>query len=304
MITHAHSDHARSGSRNYLCATPGKPVLRERIGSDAPVESLTYGKRIKIGGVDVSLHPAGHVLGSAQVRIERSGYICVVSGDYKRQPDRSCESFEPVSCHSFITECTFGLPVFRWPQPESVASQINQWWRVNREQGITSILFAYALGKAQRILALIDPEIGPVGVHGAVARFTPHYDSAGIPLCPHRKITAENRDSFRGCGLIIAPGSTAGTAWLRKFGPVSTAFASGWMLIRGHRKRRPVDRGFVVSDHVDWSDLHQTVDDTGAGFVGAMHGYTDAFVRSLRERGLQAEGVKGYQERHSTEEDD
>ncbi len=227
----------------------------------------------------------------------------MVTGDYKRQADRSCEAFEPLRCHSLITECTFGLPVFRWPDTEKVAREINGWWRTNRDRGITSVLFAYALGKAQRILSLVDGSIGPIGVHGAVARFSPHYESAGISLAEHRKVTDENRTTFENKGLIIAPGSTAGSPWIRKFGTVSTAFASGWMLIRGHRRRRPVDRGFVLSDHVDWPELHRTVRETQATFVGAMHGYTDAFVRSLRESGLQASGIQGFQERSEVEEE-
>lgn len=297
VVTHAHSDHARGGSQGYLCSRSGEGVLRERIGADATIETLEFGERRTIGGVAVSLHPAGHLLGSAQVRIERKGYVCVVTGDFKRQPDRTCEAFEPVPCHALFPECTFGLPVYRWPDPEAVADEINRWWRGNAREGTTSVVFAYALGKAQRILSLLDESIGPIGVHGAVARFSPHYRKAGVRLAAHEPITAGNRDRFKGGGLAIAPGSAAGTPWLRKFGRSSLAFASGWMAIRGNRRRRALDRGFVLSDHADWPELHATVRETGASFVGAMHGFTDVFVRSLREQGLQAEEVSGYRER-------
>ncbi len=304
VVTHAHSDHARPGSSAYLCAGPGEGVLRERVGGDAAaIETLPYGRARKIGGVTVSFHPSGHLLGAAQVRIERGGRVCVVTGDYKRQADPTCAAFEPVACHSFFTECTFGLPVYRWPDPVAEGERMNHWWRANREAGRTSVVFAYALGKAQRVLSLLDPLIGPIGVHGSVARFSPHYRRAGAPLPFHRKISGENRGDFGGGGIIIAPGSTEGSPWLRKFGEVSTAFASGWMRLRGHRRRRAVDRGFVLSDHIDWPDLLRTIDETGAEFIGAMHGATGPLVRYLRENGLRAEEVTGYREREDHEKD-
>lgn len=258
---------------------------------------------MQINGVTLSLHPSGHLLGASQVRIERQGYTCVVTGDYKRQPDSSCDPFEIVSCNSFFTECTFGLPVYSWPTVESVQYEIHNWWRKNQEQGITSVLFAYALGKAQRILAVLDDSIGPIGVHGSIEKFDPHYKAAGISLAEHSKVTPENRSEFTGRGLIIAPGSTAGSPWLRKFSPMSLAFASGWMQIRGSRRRQALDRGFVLSDHVDWNQLHQTIYETGAEFVGTMHGFTSVVTQYLNETGIRSIEVGSLRDRDEAEED-
>jgi len=290
LITHAHSDHARTGMAAYLTAESGVNVLRERIGLDAPVAGIAFGERRMIGDVSVSFHPAGHLLGSSQIRVEHRGEVCVVTGDYKIAPDASCETFEPVPCHHLITEATFALPVYRWPEPQVVFDQINQWWRDNQAQGRVSVLFAYSLGKAQRVLCGIDPSIGPIGVHGAVDKMLPHYRSAGRPIpAGIFKASAEQKDRLKGRGLIVAPGSVQNTPWLRKFAPYSLAFASGWMAVRGARRRRALDRGFVVSDHVDWQGILDTVDATGAQTVGVTHGYADPLVRWLREeKGLQA----------------
>jgi len=290
LITHAHSDHARSGMASYLTSSAGVNVLRERIGLDAPISGIAYGERRRIGEATVSFHPAGHLLGSSQIRVEHRGQVCVVTGDYKTAPDRSCEAFESVACYHLITEATFALPVYKWPSPESVFEQINQWWRDNQAEGRTSVLLAYALGKAQRVLCGIDPTIGPIGVHGAVEKMLPHYLAAGRPIPPGvRKASAENKDLLKKRGLIIAPGSVQNTPWLRKFAPYSLAFASGWMAIRGARRRRALDRGFVVSDHVDWAGILETIELTGAETVGVTHGYADALVRWLGEkRGIDA----------------
>jgi putative mRNA 3-end processing factor len=292
LITHAHSDHARTGMASYLTAESGVNVLRERIGLDAPVSGIAYGEQRKIGEVVVSFHPAGHLLGSSQIRVEHKGEVCVVTGDYKIAPDASCEAFEPVKCDHLITEATFGLPVYRWPEPRVVFEQINQWWRDNQAEGRTSVLFAYALGKAQRVLCGIDPSIGPIGVHGAVEKMLPHYRAAGRPIPENIvKASADHKDLLKKGGLIIAPGSVQNTPWLRKFAPYSLAFASGWMAIRGARRRQALDRGFVVSDHVDWKGILDTVDATGATTVGVTHGYADPLVRWLREE----KGLDGYE---------
>lgn len=290
LITHAHSDHARTGMAAYLTAQSGVNVLRERIGLDAPVSGIAYGERRTIGDVSVSFHPAGHLLGSSQIRVEHKGEVCVVTGDYKIAPDVSCEAFEPVRCNHLITEATFALPVYRWPESQVVFDQINQWWRDNQAEGRTSVLFAYSLGKAQRVLCGIDPSIGPIGVHGAVDKMLPHYRAAGRPI-PAGIIKAgtENKDLLKRHGLIVAPGSVQNTPWLRKFAPHSLAFASGWMAVRGARRRRALDRGFVVSDHVDWQGILDTVDASGAEIIGVTHGYADPLIRWLKEeKGLQA----------------
>lgn len=289
LITHAHSDHARSGMQSYLTAESGLAVLRERIGQDSPVAGIPFGERRRVGDVTVSFHPAGHLLGSAQIRIEHRGEVWVVTGDYKNAPDLSCEAFEPIRCDTLITESTFGLPVYRWPNPADVFRQIHDWWRDNQAEGRTSILFAYALGKAQRVLCGLDPEIGPIGVHGAVDKILPHYKAAGRPIPETIKAGAETRDILKGRGLIVAPGSAQNTPWIRRFAPYSLAFASGWMAVRGARRRQALDRGFVLSDHVDWPGILSTIEASGAHRIGVTHGYAAPLIRWLKEeRGLDA----------------
>ncbi len=291
IVTHAHGDHARWGSRRYLGSTEGERVLRTRLGADARIESLAYGRPITVRGVRVSLHPAGHILGSAQVRVEHRGEVWVVSGDYKTEPDPTCTPFEPVRCHTFVTESTFGLPIYRWaPQRETFAA-IDAWWRANAAAGRASMLFAYALGKAQRLLAGVDPSIGPIYEHGAVDRLSRDYRETGVALPPTAYAGTAPKGSDKAGALVIAPPSANGTPWMRRFGAVSTAFASGWMRVRGHRRRRSVDRGFVLSDHVDWPSLLAAIQATEAGCVWVTHGYREPVVRWLREHGLQAVAV-------------
>jgi len=289
LVTHGHSDHARWGMGAYLTAEPGMGVVRERVGREAKIEGLPFGRRRRIGEVEVSFHPAGHLLGSGQIRVAHRGEVWVVTGDYKVSPDLSCEAFEPVRCDTLITEATFGLPVYRWPDSAEVFRQINDWWRSNQAQGRTSVLFAYALGKAQRVLCGLDPSIGPIGVHGAVAKLNPHYRAAGRPLPETLHANAETKPVLSGKGLIVAPGSAQNTPWIRRFAPYSLGFASGWMAVRGARRRRALDRGFVLSDHVDWSGILETIEASGASRVGVTHGYAAPLIRWLREvRGLEA----------------
>lgn len=288
VITHAHADHARAGSDRYLCAGPGKLVLRTRLGSAAPIETLRYGEPISINGVEVSMHPAGHVLGSAQVRVRYRGQTWVVTGDYKLESDPTCTPFEPVPCDVFITESTFGLPVYRWPDPSEVAAEINTWWRSNRDAGRTSVLLAYALGKAQRLAALLDPTIGPIVAHGAVMKMVEQYRASGVRLPPIDRVPPGARRVGDGRALVLAPPSAAGSRWLRIFGETSVAMASGWMLLRGVRRRRGFERGFVVSDHADFPGLMRAIEATGATRVLATHGFSEPLSRLLRERGLDA----------------
>jgi putative mRNA 3-end processing factor len=288
LITHAHSDHARPGSRAYLAAAPGIEVLRLRLGSEARIEGAAFGAPVDINGVRVSLHPAGHVLGSAQIRIEHRGEAWVVSGDYKVQSDPTCAPLEPVPCHTFISECTFGLPIYRWRTPDEVFREINEWWRENQQQRRTSIIHAYALGKAQRVLGGIDASIGPIIVHGAVARFVPVYAAAGVKLPEVWRAEPEVIKATRGRALVIAPPSAARSPWLRKFGPQASAIASGWMQVRGNRRRSNVDRGFALSDHADWDGLLETIRATGAAAIGVTHGYTEPLARYLNETGFNA----------------
>ena len=289
IITHAHADHARGGSDRYLCAAEGKLVLRTRIGGAAPIDTLRRGESLSINGVKVSLHPAGHLLGSAQVRVEHGGETWVVTGDYKLHADPTCASFEPVPCDVFITESTFGLPVYRWQSPEAIAAEINAWWRANRDAGKTSVLLAYALGKAQRLAAMVDPSIGPIVAHGAVMKLVEAYRASGVRLPSIDRVPPRARRVGDGRALVIAPPSVLGSSWLNLFGESSVAMASGWMTLRGVRRRRGFDKGFAVSDHADFPGLVAAVEATGARRVLATHGFADAFARYLRDaKGLDA----------------
>ena len=288
IVTHAHSDHARWGSKRYLCSAEGETITRERVGRDSTIDTLPYGQAIDIHDVRVSLHPAGHIRGSAQVRLEHGGQVCVVTGDYKRETDPTCTPFELVTCHEFITESTFGLPIYRWREPAEIARDINQWWAHNVSIGRTSVLLGYTLGKSQRVLSMLDPGIGPILLHGSMTRLTQCYRDAGVPLPPADHATVENTKLHRGKAIVIAPPSAHGSTWVRKFLPISVASASGWMAVRGQRRRRAVDRGFILSDHVDWPGLLRTIRETGATRVGVTHGYTSIVSRYLRDRGMDA----------------
>jgi putative mRNA 3-end processing factor len=291
VVTHAHADHARWGSQSYLCAQDGKSLLQSRLGPEANIETLAYGEVLSINTAKLSLHPAGHILGSSQIKIVEDGNICVVSGDYKTDLDPTCAPLEIIGCHTFISECTFGLPIFRWPSPEQVIREMNTWWRENQEQGRTSILFAYALGKAQRILASLDYTIGPILTHGAVEKINRCYREAGISLPTTQHIGDLEDIKILNRALVIAPPSADNPAWMRRFPNRSRAFASGWMRIRGNRRRRSVDRGFVFSDHCDWDGLVRTIEASGAEMIGLTHGYSAEMVRWLKESGHRAEVI-------------
>jgi putative mRNA 3-end processing factor len=293
VVTHAHADHARWGCGRYLAADPGQHLLRTRLGGTADIATVPYGQPVEHNGVRVSFHPAGHVLGSAQVRVERAGEVWVVTGDYKLDPDPTCAPFEPVRCHTFITESTFGLPVYRWEPPADLFAAINGWWRANAAAGKTSLVYAYSLGKAQRVMAGVDPTIGPIFTHGGVEKVTQAYRASGVRLPPTTPVgeAARSRGKPWAGGLVIAPPSADGSPWPRKFEPASAAVASGWMRVRGARRRRAVDRGFVLSDHADWPGLLTAVKATGATRVLATHGFAAVFARHLREQGLDADVI-------------
>ncbi|MDQ3195174.1 MAG: ligase-associated DNA damage response exonuclease [Pseudomonadota bacterium] len=295
VITHAHGDHARWGSRHYLAAAPGLAVLRARLGDDANIQTAAYGECIKINGVALSLHPAGHILGSSQIRIEHGGEVWVVTGDYKVERDSTCAPFEPVRCHTLVSESTFGLPVYRWPDQADVFASMRDWWRANQEAGGASMLFAYALGKAQRVIAGIAngaAAIGAIYAHGAVQKLNDAYRASGIDLPGTRYASAELKRGERQGALNVAPPSAQGTPWLRKFGNISTGFASGWMQVRGQRRRRAIDRGFVLSDHADWPGLLSAIEASGAERIWVTHGYSSVLARWLCERGLDAKAVQ------------
>jgi putative mRNA 3-end processing factor len=287
LITHGHSDHARPGHARYLATEAAAPVLRHRLG-DITLQTTRYDTPLRIGDALISFHPAGHVPGSAQIRVEVAGEVWVVSGDYKTTPDGLSEPFEPVRCHTFITESTFGLPIYTWPSEADLAAQINGWWRDTRAKGQTAILGVYALGKAQRVLRMLDTGIGPILTHGAVEATNAVLRAQGIALPDTVPVTpALDLKPFAGA-MVLAPPSALGSAWMRRFGPVSTGFASGWMRLRGVRRRRAADRGFVVSDHADWAGLNAAIAATGAGRVFVTHGYTAQFSQWLRDQGYDA----------------
>ncbi len=288
LVTHAHSDHARRGHEAYLCAEPGASLLRARLG-DIVLQSVAYGERLRCKDAWVSFHPAGHVLGSAQIRIEVDGDVCVVSGDYKLEPDPTCAGFEPVPCRTFISESTFGLPIYRWLPADQLLADVNRWWQGNTERGRTSLLLCYALGKAQRLLAGLDTGIGPVLIHGAMANLNDIYRAEGIALPPTRLATEVSEKSDLMRAIVLAPPSAAGSPWARRFVDPSLGFASGWMQIRGARRQRRVEQGFPISDHADWPGLLEAIDGTGAERVLITHGRGDALVRYLNERGVQAQ---------------
>ena len=288
VITHAHGDHLRHGSKKYWLADPGVAIARHRLGIDHHPDSLRYGERMQLGATTISLHPAGHILGSAQLRIEHEGQVWVVSGDYKRQPDPTCAPFEPQQCDVFISEATFALPIYQWQPTVQVVEEIFHWWRANRERGLASVLFCYALGKAQRVLAELRAFTDePVYLHGAVGTLTDVYRQQGIEMLQTLPATGDRKRDYRGA-LIVAPPSAAGTPWMRRFGDHSSGFCSGWMRVRGNRRRRGYDRGFVLSDHVDWPGLIDTCRATGARKILLTHGYSDALARFLNEQGVNA----------------
>jgi putative mRNA 3-end processing factor len=300
LITHAHADHFVRGCKSYMVAQEGEHVFRTRLGDDAIIQTLPYGQSTTIAGVKISFHPAGHILGSAQIRLEYKGDIWVISGDYKTEDDHISSAFEIVPCNHFITEATFGLPIYHWTPQDLVFDQINGWWKQNADTGKTSIIYCYALGKAQRIQAGVDASIGRILTHGSVERINKAYRDSGVKLPDtiYAKV-ADKADYKR--ALIIAPLSARGTTYIRRFGEHASGYVSGWMRIRGARRRRAVDRGFVLSDHADWDSLLNVIRQTGAEHVGVTHGYTSVLSRWLQQQGLDAYSIDT---RYAGENDD
>jgi putative mRNA 3-end processing factor len=290
IITHAHSDHARFGNKHYLAHKDSESILRLRLG-DIDLQTVDYGEVVSINGIKFSLHPAGHIIGSAQVRVERNGEVWVASGDYKIQDDGFSAPFELVKCNTFITESTFGLPIYKWPSQTLVMDEIREWWQQNQVQGKASVLMGYALGKIQRIIVNLQPFIGPVFAHGAVFNVNQKLREAGFNLPMIAFASDIEKKLFRDA-LILAPPSAVGSPWLKRFEPYSAGYCSGWMAVRGAKNRRAIDRGFVVSDHADWNDLNSTIAATGAERVYVTHGFTDTFARWLNEKGVEAHEVK------------
>lgn len=292
VITHAHSDHARIGSKSYICHNQSIPVLKYRLGNEISVTGYNYNEFFELNDVTVSFHPAGHIIGSSQVRVEYQGEVWVASGDYKLMNDKVCEPYQALTCDVFITESTFGLPIFKWKQQEHVFNEINNWWLKNSANGKATVLIGYALGKAQRILQNINASTGKIYTHGAIENLNEIFRANGCTITATEKVSPEiSKENYR-TALILAPPSAIGTPWLKRFEPYSIGIASGWMALRGARRRKAVDRGFVLSDHSDWDELNQAVKASKASEVYVTHGYTEVFSRWLNENGIKAHAVK------------
>jgi putative mRNA 3-end processing factor len=286
IITHGHSDHARFGHKNYLTHHSNIPIIRHRLG-EINVRGIEWNEPFHINGVTFSLHPAGHIIGSSQVRVEHKGEVWVFTGDYKTEDDGVCTPYEPIKCNTMITECTFGLPAFKWKPQADVFEEINEWWQSNKDEGKTSVLFGYTLGKAQRILMHLDPSIGKIFTHGAVENMT-EVLRPQLNMPKTHLITRETSSKEILGNVVIAPPSAHGTPWMRKMVPFETGTCSGWMAFRGARARRATDKGFVLSDHCDWQGLLQSIKESEATRVICTHGYTDIFSKYLREIGYDA----------------
>jgi putative mRNA 3-end processing factor len=289
LITHGHADHSRPGHQHYLAHRQSEFIMRQRLGQDIKIETISYNKSISINGVKVSFHPAGHIPGSSQIRLQYKGQISVVSGDYKLEDDGLSTPFEAVKCHELVTETTFGLPIYKWKPQSETFNEINQWWKQNQDEGKTSVIFAYALGKAQRIMKNVDNSIGRIYTHGAVENATNALRKTGLDLPDTIKITNEvPKKDYQGSLVITTPASI-GTSWMKKLAPYSTGIASGWMMLRGTRRRKAADRGFVLSDHADWNGLLEAVKLSEAETVYSTHGYSNVFTKYLKEEeGLNA----------------
>jgi putative mRNA 3-end processing factor len=302
IITHAHSDHARWGNRFYLTHSLSAPIMRYRLGADINLQTVEFGEVVYINGVKVSFHPAGHIVGSAQIRVESDGEVWVASGDYKLEDDGLSGAIEVVKCHAFITESTFGMPIYKWESQKAIFDEVNKWWAGNIEKGKASVICGYALGKAQRIIQHLDSSIGPIYTHGAVENVNEAIRASGIPIQGTTRVTPDiSKEEFRK-SIIVAVPSALSSPWIRKFQPYSSAIASGWMALRGAKRRKAVDRGFVLSDHADWESLNKVVKETGAEKVYVTHGYKSAYSRWLREQGLDAHEVDTLYEGESLEE--
>lgn len=296
LITHAHADHARPGHRAYCCHPDSVPFLQDRLGKDIAVETASYGTPFSINGVRFSFHPAGHMVGSAQVRVEQEGEVWVVTGDYKVLDDGLASPFEAVPCHTLITECTFGLPVYRFPDPNATFQAIREWWQECRDTGRTAVLFGYSLGKAQRLMHGLGEPLAPIYVHGAIQRGVELYRSLGYALPEvHPVKNGVSKKDLEGA-LAVAPPSALGTGWLKRFPQPSLGMASGWMRVRGNRRQRSVDRGFVLSDHADWNGLDQAIRASGPERVITSHGFNDLFAEWLREQGYEAHAERDLYE--------
>lgn len=291
IISHGHADHARWGNKHYLCHNQSKAILQHRIGADISIESLPYNEYKVINGVKVSFHPAGHILGSAQIRLEYKGYIVVFSGDYKTQPDFITTPFEPVKCHEFITESTFGLPIYKWKSEEELQQELQDWIVQNQQNNRTSVFLGYSLGKAQRIMKLVE-NVEEIYVHSAIHNLNKAIENSGITIPTTKLLTADFKKTEIQNKIVILPPALLGSKMIKKIPNAATAICSGWMQIRGNRRWKGVDAGFAVSDHADWNGLLSAVKATEAEKVYVTHGSQAVFSKYLNEIGIEAHELK------------
>jgi putative mRNA 3-end processing factor len=287
ILSHGHADHARWGSSSYLCTPTAAPVIKYRLG-EINLETLPFGEEKLINGVSFSFHPAGHILGSAQIKVSYKGEIVVFSGDYKTANDGFSEAFEPVKCHTFITESTFGLPVYHWQDQKWVFNEMEEWCKNNRNNDQLSILYGYSLGKAQRILQGLPESVGPIFTHSTIEAVLNVMRNQGVSLKNTIPVNEHLTRAELLSGVIIAPPAVQNSNWLKKFEPIRNGVVSGWMALRGARRRRNADKGFVLSDHADWDGLNEAISLTGAENIFVTHGYTDILSKWLIDKGLNA----------------
>lgn len=300
VTTHGHADHVKWGNKAYLCHELTKPILQQRLGPDLNIQTLPYGKTITINGVVLSLHPAGHVIGSAQIRLEYKGEICVISGDYKVEYDGISTAFEPVPCHSFVSESTFGLPIYKWQPQQEIFTEIGNWVHTNQQQQKTSVLIAYSLGKAQRLIQNLSGQC-PIYVHSSIANLNERFIAAGVPLAETIRITPDTKKESMQQGIVIVPPALADGKWMKSLQSAATGICSGWMQVRAGRRWRSADAGFALSDHADWPGLLSAIKATGAEKVYVTHGFVPTFSKYLNEIGIASEEV---QTRYGMEDDD
>ena len=300
VTTHGHADHVKWGNKAYLCHDLTRPILNQRLGPDLKIETLPYNKQIDINGVKLSLFPAGHVIGSSQIRLEYKGEVCVVSGDYKVEYDGISTEFEPVKCHTFVSESTFGLPIYKWQPQNVIFSQIKEWISGNHDKNKTSVLVAYSLGKAQRLIKGLEG-YGDIYVHNSIANLNEGFVKAGVNLPESIRITADTKKDDLQKGIVIVPPALAEGRWIKNLINGATGVCSGWMQVRASRRWRSADAGFALSDHADWPGLLSAIEATEAQKVYVTHGFTSTFSKYLNEIGIESEEVKTQ---YGNEEDD
>jgi len=300
FVTHAHADHARPGSSRYVCVDSSREIIKHRLKTQN-VDSLAFGETLMVNGVRFSFHPAGHIIGSAQIRVEYKGEVWVVSGDYKTEDDHLSGSFHPLKCNTFITECTFGLPVFNWKNQDLVFNEMNSWWAENSEAKRISFISAYSLGKAQRVISGLDPSVGKIYCHAAVQNINDLARSQGFDIQNTQVLDIEMKKKDLEGAMIIAPPGFMNSKFMDRLKNIKTASASGWMNLRGARRRSSVDKGFVLSDHADWQGLLSAIKDTGADSILVTHGYVNVFSKYLRHLGYNAQILETEYEGDETE---